>query len=446
MKKIISILLVGLMLLSNTAAFADLKVTSISLNGEETLMGYLLSYENQTLSLEVEGQSDPVLIMDQEDAFKEKLSTLKKKDFLELLLLKSDNVYLLKDIVKVNPIIFCGTGMPLENKFTTTQTGDLFTVTIEENPSTGYTWSYTINDETSVEFIKDAYQAAEGNLVGASGVHTFTFKVKSKGVSTISFEYKRAWEESSIESLEILVYKTDDALFIEEEKILTLNDAEVELVSDLEDDLYNNLPTTPGVTVQPIIKESTKVFFNEKVIDLDVEMQVIEGVTMMPLAQTLRSMGYTVKWDEVTQTVEINKNAQWTSVKIGENAYFKNKMAASPLSKAPMIIKNRTLVPMEFFSSILDLGIDLKSNQIEFNESPMGFYSGYVVSMQFDGNGQLTFALSDEKDGEESIVIHTSKDSTFYNKMMVEGTFVRVITSQVTTMSMPPQTSGYIVY
>ncbi len=76
--------------------------------------------------------------------------------------------------------------------------GDTFTVKLDENPTTGYQWSYTISDENIVEISQDEYVADthSGEMTGAGGVRSFTFIAKAKGNAVITMVYERSWEKS----------------------------------------------------------------------------------------------------------------------------------------------------------------------------------------------------------------------------------------------------------
>jgi predicted secreted protein len=303
--------------------------------------------------------------------------------------------------------------------FTVEQDGDQFTIIFEENGSTGYVWTYTINKEDHVKYLMDEVVASESGMVGAPGLHKFTFEVLDEGVSTITFKHARPFDESDASEINILVYKSGDKVFVEEDGIVTIQ----------EPTLYTEMAVT----------------FNGEPIALDVKPQEIDGVMMIPLAETLRAMGYTVTWNQDTFSVEISRNAQWTSIKIGENAYFKNRMAARPLSKEPVIVDGRTLVPAEFFNQILDLGMTIENGSFDFNEYMMGQYQGYVKEIETTDHGQSIHIVYSMDNEMTDVIIHTSND-TIYQKEVVEGDFINVITSMATTMSIPPQTSAYIIY
>ena len=308
------------------------------------------------------------------------------------------------------------------------QEGDMFTIVVSENASTGYLWHYTINKDDKVEFVGEETILPNVVMPGAPSEKRLSFRATSEGVSTILFENSRAFgDEDVAETLTILVYKTADKLIIEEDQIVYALD-------------------TPVATLYNLNQSAT---FNGEEIMADVDVQNIDGLTMVPLRATLEAMGYTVTWKPETRGVEISKGAQWTALYIGRNAYFRNKMAPHELSSAPVIVNNRTLVPVEFFADIIGKGITVDEQKINFQDMEAVIHRGYVKSIMMDETGVKTLTLTSDMASDSmelQTIIHSSKTFTFYQGDVVEGDFVKVVSSMIMTASMPGQTSGYVVY
>jgi len=290
---------------------------------------------------------------------------------------------------------------------------DEFTITIDENPTTGYMWEYKIGDENSIEYVSDNYIKPNTNLIGAGGKREFTFKTLKSSETLIEFNYKRSWEYESVEKLSLIIKNENGKIEISE------NNAD-------------NL-----------------VLYNNEIIDYDVELKIVDNITMLPLSFTLEKMGYEIKWNDETKSVEINKGAQWTSVKIGENSYFKNRMAPIELSSAPIIIEGRTMVPVEFFTEILLKGINIENGKISFDDYEMAFNSGYITEVNVKENGNISFTLSNTPESTDildQIIIHTDNKNTVFNRFLKKGDYINTVCSQVTTMSIPAQTYAYIIY
>lgn len=312
--------------------------------------------------------------------------------------------------------------------FQVEQDGDTFTIIVSENASTGYAWSYVINDEALVEFVSEETVAPEEAMPGAPSEKRMTFKSIGKGVSTILFNNVRPFDQTDVaETFTVLAYKTDDKLIVEEDQMVYAMDTGV--------------PTLYSLA-------TTATYMGEDIAS-DVEVQMIDGKVMIPLRATLEAMGYQVTWNPETRGVEILKGAQWTAIYIGKNAYFRNRMAAHELSAAPVIVNSRTLVPVEFFADIIGKSITVDSQKVEFNDFEAVIHSGYVKSIMMDETGAKTLTLTSDLESDSielQTIIHTNNVFTFFQADVAEGDYVNVVSSMVMTMSIPGQTSGYVVY
>lgn len=69
-------------------------------------------------------------------------------------------------------------------------------IELPENPSTGYAWFYTLDDESIVEVTKDEYvePKADTGVVGAAGTHIWEFKGLKEGKTVMKLDYYRSWE------------------------------------------------------------------------------------------------------------------------------------------------------------------------------------------------------------------------------------------------------------
>ena len=98
--------------------------------------------------------------------------------------LKSDNrVYAEEDAAVINEI----------------EVGDTFVVELKENPSTGFSWHCTIENDRIIYLDSDQFIPAEDEgIVGAPGKHEFIFKALEKGSVQIKFEYYQTWESENV--------------------------------------------------------------------------------------------------------------------------------------------------------------------------------------------------------------------------------------------------------
>lgn len=77
-------------------------------------------------------------------------------------------------------------------------TGQKIIITLDSNPSTGYSWYISGNSKTSnLELISQDFKQKEAQKLGAGGKQLFTFKAIQKGEATLILEYKREWEKDT---------------------------------------------------------------------------------------------------------------------------------------------------------------------------------------------------------------------------------------------------------
>lgn len=75
--------------------------------------------------------------------------------------------------------------------------GETFKITLEENTSTGHSWSYVGNSD-ALELIADKIEYPEQTdspMVGVANLKTWTFKATKAGTYTLKFVYTQPWEK-----------------------------------------------------------------------------------------------------------------------------------------------------------------------------------------------------------------------------------------------------------
>lgn len=82
-----------------------------------------------------------------------------------------------------------------EKKVNTVRKSEPFRVQLEENATTGYSWTYQ-SSSASVKRIGEKSEpiAAQADLVGAPVQKTWTFRADRPGTYTLTFVYARSWE------------------------------------------------------------------------------------------------------------------------------------------------------------------------------------------------------------------------------------------------------------
>jgi inhibitor of cysteine peptidase len=70
--------------------------------------------------------------------------------------------------------------------------GDTILLKLQENPSTGYTWTLSVTPGLTVT--RDQHSPSILRRMGAPGTHEWQIRVMQSGEQTISAVYSRAWE------------------------------------------------------------------------------------------------------------------------------------------------------------------------------------------------------------------------------------------------------------
>lgn len=112
-----------------------------------------------------------------------------------------------------------------------------------------------------------------------------------------------------------------------------------------------------GITAPVFAQEnSIKVQLNGQDLAFDVKPQIIKDRTMVPLRGIFEKLGAKVSWEGKTQTITATKAATIVKLKLNSKSatVIDNGVSSQvQLDAAPLIIKDRTLVPIRFISESL---------------------------------------------------------------------------------------------
>jgi inhibitor of cysteine peptidase len=75
------------------------------------------------------------------------------------------------------------------------QKGQVLVITLESNPSTGYSWARQGAEDRILTQVGEAEFQAKSNLVGASGAEVLRFRAAGAGQTTLELAYRRPWEQ-----------------------------------------------------------------------------------------------------------------------------------------------------------------------------------------------------------------------------------------------------------
>lgn len=93
-------------------------------------------------------------------------------------------------------------------------------------------------------------------------------------------------------------------------------------------------------------------------------------VVMIPLRAAVERMGYTIVWNGKIRTVIVYNDQAMFILKIDRNRYYSRYNSSAVLSKEPIIKESRTYVPMEFFTTLMqvDAKIDSSGNLLMYTD------------------------------------------------------------------------------
>ena len=75
------------------------------------------------------------------------------------------------------------------------KTGQIFTIRMESNPTTGYGWQLSNTLDKKIILVTNVFIPPDGKLMGAGGHEVWTFKAIGEGQMEISMNYVRPWEK-----------------------------------------------------------------------------------------------------------------------------------------------------------------------------------------------------------------------------------------------------------
>ncbi len=81
--------------------------------------------------------------------------------------------------------------------------GEVFTVRLESNPTTGYSWTAEY-DRDILELMSEGYERMS-MAIGGGGHAIFIFLSLKRGRTTVTMRYRRPWEDEAIKMMRFFV-------------------------------------------------------------------------------------------------------------------------------------------------------------------------------------------------------------------------------------------------
>lgn len=112
-----------------------------------------------------------------------------------------------------------------------------------------------------------------------------------------------------------------------------------------------------GVSNAAYAQDGISVFIDGEKINFDVQPQIMDYRTMVPMRIIFESLGAVVYWNDDTRTVTAIKNLTTVETTIGDKTMYVNGEKIL-IDVAPSIVEDRTLVPVRFVSEALGGEVD----------------------------------------------------------------------------------------
>jgi len=83
--------------------------------------------------------------------------------------------------------------------------GDVFEVTLPENPTTGYRWQLHSPVGPVLEVEDDSFAGPSSGMIGAGGLRSWRFRVLREGLAHLVIDNRRSWEPAPIGTFEVTI-------------------------------------------------------------------------------------------------------------------------------------------------------------------------------------------------------------------------------------------------
>ena len=93
---------------------------------------------------------------------------------------------------------------------------------------------------------------------------------------------------------------------------------------------------------------------------LDVEILDKDGMILLPIRAIAEKLGLEVAWDDSLKAVTVGTVPMGVTFNVGINSFTKAKMMPQTLSAAPIAENERTFVPVDFFTELLEAEVSVE--------------------------------------------------------------------------------------
>ncbi|MCS3901322.1 protease inhibitor I42 family protein [Methanococcus voltae] len=290
-------------------------------------------------------------------------------------------------------------------------------IKLVENPSTGYTWNYTIEGDTdAIQITSDNYIPADSGLDGAPGTHVYEVEGMMPGTADIVFKYERNWENNSEVKEYTYTIKviSADRFDLEKDPNVVMKDASINTIKG--EEMKISLPENPSTGYYWVVSNGAPKILNL----VSSEFVSDKAETTGDAKETMVGVGGNRVWTyKGTDASEISLTFYLMST-AGKVVQYNHYDVYIDLKDAEKITENKTVPVSEEFMITHDAPSDYAGYAIEIQDKDIISYA--TVSNE-DSALSTTWVFNATKVGSTKLIIRdyygeestTSEKITTYN-------------------------------
>lgn len=127
-------------------------------------------------------------------------------------------------------------------------------------------------------------------------------------------------------------------------------------------------------TFSATASDNISVYLNGKKLEFDIEPQITNDRTMVPMRKIFESIGAIVEWDASSKTITALKNSDKIIIQVDNNTMIKNNQSIE-LDVSPVVIGGRTLVPVRAVAEAFNADVQWSSRNTAVVIGTDGIYA-----------------------------------------------------------------------
>jgi N-acetylmuramoyl-L-alanine amidase len=163
--------------------------------------------------------------------------------------------------------------------------------------------------------------------------------------------------------------------------------------------LFFTMFATVGQAASAAAEVVPKLFLNGKLLKSDVNPQIINNSTVVPVRTVSEGLGYQIEWDNAAKTATVNHGTDVIKLKLNDKVAMVNDQMVQ-MDTTVTIIKGTTLVPLRFIGEQFGLNFEWKATEKEVHMSEKSKdpsvpsvpdqTKGWITQVSYDGNSSMT--------------------------------------------------------